>query len=84
MPEKRATRVTQQYTAKDVAFVKALWNLTELPIATKFSVVVAGTICMFVHVCVYIYIYVCVCVCVCLCVCMYFYKRVHMFVRMTV
>jgi len=41
-PTKRANRITQQNTAMDINFVKRFWNLTELPIATKFMVVVAA------------------------------------------
>lgn len=41
-PAKKASRVTQQNTAMDISFVKKFWNLTELPIATKLSVVVAA------------------------------------------
>lgn len=43
-PAKKGERVLEQYNQGDINFVKSFWNLTELPVATKFGAVVGASV----------------------------------------
>lgn len=43
-PAKKSQRLAQQFREGDIKFVKSFWNLTELPVATKFGAVVGAAV----------------------------------------
>ena len=43
-PVKKSERLAQQFREGDIKFVKAFWNLTELPVATRFGAVVGAAV----------------------------------------
>ena len=43
-PVKKSERLAQQFRQGDIKFVKSFWNLTELPVATRFGAVVGAAV----------------------------------------